>query len=114
MIMPSAYVPKNLVHFLGLGAGPAKELARILKSVQSHKEVDLALEAANELLGGHGIESIQGSQVGRYYYDINALYVNMGDTYDFTILYDTLKEKFLVVTWGDWVESWERRGRRMY
>jgi hypothetical protein len=39
-----------------------------------------------------------------------ALYVNMGDTYDATIIYDCLKDKFYVGTWGDWYE-WRKKNK---
>ena len=37
-----------------------------------------------------------------------ASYVNMGDTYVATILYDIEKGEFFVTSWGDWVEEYER------
>lgn len=49
------------------------------------------LERADELLEGHGVESFGG----RY------SYINFGDTYDPTILYDEDEDKFFVSTWGD-------------
>lgn len=49
------------------------------------------LERADELLEGHGVESF-----GNRY-----SYINFGDTYDPTILYDEDEDKFFVSTWGD-------------
>jgi hypothetical protein len=34
-----------------------------------------------------------------------ALYVNMGDTYVPTLIYDVKKQKFIVASWGDWYEK---------
>ena len=48
-------------------------------------------------------------QVDRYYFDIHLLYVNMGDTYVPTIIYDTLKELWYCCSWGDIVENDPKR-----
>lgn len=48
----------------------------------------------------------------------NALYVNRGETYARTLLYDTARAVFLEISWGDWLEAEElrrakpRHGRR--
>jgi hypothetical protein len=67
--------------------------------------VDLILTACNEVLDGHGVEAIRGSWVDGYYGDTCAVYVNMGDTYDQTVVYDTRKGKYIITSCGDWVES---------
>ena len=72
--------------------------------------VDTALDVIDDILDAHGVEAIRGNyHVSNYYYDAVALYVNMGDSYNGTVLYDTEKEKFYVTTYGDWVERNERR-----
>ena len=72
---------------------------------------DVMLEIANLILNGHGVEAIrvEGTYVDSHYLDIVALYVNMGDTYDATVLYDTREEKFLVTSWGDFCEAMEAK-----
>lgn len=37
-------------------------------------------------------------------------YLNMGDTYDLTIIFDSRSERFYLSSWGDVVESLEREG----
>lgn len=37
-------------------------------------------------------------------------YLNMGDTYDATVLFDSRNERFTVGCWGDVVERLERQG----
>jgi hypothetical protein len=75
-------------------------------------KVDEALEYANEILHAHGVEAIRGGGgEGGYYGSIVALYVNMGDTYAGTLLYDVDKERFYITSWGNWVEAEERAGR---
>ena len=71
----------------------------------NHEE---AMEAINEALGGCGVEVLRAdNEWDSYYGDIVAEYVNMGDTYDVTILYDINECKYEVTSWGDWVEMME-------
>lgn len=56
--------------------------------------------ALNEILNGHGIESLVPTDSDRPSYD----YVNMGDTYNVTILMRD-DGKFIVTCWGDIVEK---------
>lgn len=89
----------------------AKLIAALLKVADEsygsakHAAVDAALDAANKALGMHGVEAIQGKWHDRYYQDIVALYLNSGHTYNTTIVYDTVKEKFSIESWGGFVEA---------
>lgn len=85
------------------------QLYGAMKDAMSHKEVDTALDLANTLLNGHGVEPIKDDEWETYYLDIGLLYVNMGDPYDTTILYDTRKERFSIGCWGDVVERQPKR-----
>jgi len=67
-----------------------------------YPEIDEALFLANTVLEGYGVEVIVGNYRG-HRMDV-ALYVNMGDTYAPTIIYDTIKEKFYVGDLGTFVE----------
>lgn len=77
--------------------------------LQKYKMVDEILEEANKILHGFGVEPItdENAFVNKYYYDIIGLYVNMGDTYDRTLVFDTEKQKFLITSWGDFYEKWQ-------
>jgi hypothetical protein len=93
----------------------ARKLRRALECrdgwLPDHEGVDKALDVANELLPGYGVEAIRaGSVWDGYYCDIACLYVNRGDTYDTTLLYDTARGIFLVQSYGEWIERAERRG----
>lgn len=68
------------------------------------RHVNAALEMANKIMHGHGIESVVGHRNSARDCDDVALYVNMGDTYASTIIYDCLTDKFYVGTWGDWYQ----------
>lgn len=90
----------------------ARQLKRAMSGAETQDEVDAVLDLANVLLSAHGVEAIRAdAQVDRYYYDIVALYVNMGDPYVPTVLYDTEREKFEAASWGDWLEA-QQRSRR--
>ncbi len=69
--------------------------------------------AINEVMRGFGDEAITGETwVDSFHCNIIAVYVNMGDPYSGTVLYDTERGSYAVCTWGDWVETYERyRGR---
>ena len=98
----------------GMTPAAAVKLHRRMTEIErqggSHRDVDTVLDDVNDALQGHGIESIEGTWHDRYYQNIVALYVNMGDTYNGTILYDTTKNRFYATSWGDWVE---RNGERL-
>ena len=64
------------------------------------------LDALNELLGTFGVEPIRTTEhIDRYWFDCRACYLNTGDTYNTTILFDTKKDRFYLTSWGDFVES---------
>lgn len=106
--MPAANA-KNIQEWLHLDAQQARYLAKV---VRNENDPDVTLEAANALMNAHGIEAIRGDyHVDNYYYDIVALYVNTGDTYNPTLLYETDTDRFTLTTLGDWVERNERKYR---
>lgn len=67
--------------------------------------LELQLSGINDILEGHGVEAIWGEAETML---PAAEYINMGDTYDSTILYDHTRAKWEVTTWGDWVEWAEK------
>jgi len=79
----------------------------VKKIINDARTVDDALDKLNKEIKGHGIEPVRGREwVSHYYQDINLLYVNKGDTYEPTVIYDTLKQTWCVGTsWGDLVEE---------
>jgi hypothetical protein len=84
-------------------------IARMIAGVRGDADrADKVLEEVNRLVDGHGVEAIRDEQVyDNYYGDVVALYVNMGDTYDTTLVYDTETHEFQVTSWGDWYEAYE-------
>lgn len=117
---------KKLIEAFHIPEDQAKELARLIRrsvdagtmhgpfggirrGYEESPSSDDVLARANEILDGFGVESIEcnNCQVDRYYYGHVLLYVNKGDTYETTLLYDTAQEEFLIGSWGDWLEAHE-------
>jgi hypothetical protein len=74
--------------------------------------IEKVLEAVNEVMEGFGTESIRGSGWDRYWTDTAFVYINLGDTYTRTICYRPEMDRFYLCSWGDMVESLEKRGER--
>ena len=71
------------------------------------RKVNAAMELADTTIHGHGVEEIVGFRNSSKEMTV-ALYVNAGDSYNGTIIYDCLADKFYVGTYGDWVEWREK------
>jgi hypothetical protein len=65
------------------------------------KEYELKLEAVNVIMGENGVESLieDGKAI--------ASYVNNGDTYKPTVVYDHEEQEFLITSWGEFLEEWQ-------
>ncbi|MCK9567461.1 hypothetical protein M0R72_00765 [Candidatus Pacearchaeota archaeon] len=85
---------------------------RATTSAISMRPVRAAMELADKTMHGHGVEEIVGFKNSSKEMTTVAHYVNMGDTYASTIIYDCLADKFYVGTYGDWLE-W-REGNEDY
>lgn len=95
--------------FPQLPKADADKLARSIQRASYPGAVDKALDLANKLLGGYGVEAITDPDrhVSNYYMGIIALYVNMGDTYTTTLIYDTEQREFFLTDYGSWLEAAE-------
>ena len=73
---------------------------------------EAAMELLSEAIGGYGVEAIrsQESNAGPYYGDIVATYVNAGDTYDSTVIFNAETDTFERMSVGDWIERYEAEG----
>lgn len=69
-------------------------------------QVEATMRYANQLMHGFGVEGLrdENSWNSRYWQNTIALYVNKGDTYSTTLLYDTDKDRYLITSWGDFYE----------
>ena len=88
----------RMVKFLGLSKAQATEL----KNLMNAGFVTRTLARADTMLNGCGREELP-SPSGR------VIYINRGDTYDTTLMFDWAKDKFIVGSWGDLVEAQPRR-----
>jgi hypothetical protein len=71
--------------------------------------IELQLWVIDKLLDCHGVECIQkqyGSQ------DVVMEYCNTGQSDSSTVAYDYKKRKFLVTSWGQWVERNDPNGNK--
>jgi hypothetical protein len=78
-------------------------------SADNPKRVDAALDEISGIIGGYGVQPITDNEWDGYYCDAGALYVNMGDTYVPTVVYDTRKDRWMICSWGDLVEGDPKR-----
>ena len=70
-----------------------------------NREAEEAMKAINGLLDGHGVEAVRADyHVDRFHFDIVASYVNMGDMYVCTVIYETETGRFVMTDLGTWIE----------
>jgi len=91
----------------------AKRLSLRIRNAEylsTDKECSEIVEFADKVIGGYGVEAIRGSNhPGGYWHSTVAIYVNTGETYSATVLYDTVKDKFYLTSYGDFVEKNDRK-----
>lgn len=75
-------------------------------------DVYAVLSAISEVIDGYGVESITSNRYIDNYYQYCCLqYVNMGDTYENTVVYDTERSLYYIMSYGDWVETYEKTNK---
>lgn len=99
---------ENLKNIFGVKL--SKEVSRWVNEVGLYKGIFLdesfienVLERINNLIGGFGVENIINPDED----DVRLYFVNMGDPYSDTVMYDGTKGKFVIGDWGTWVEEME-------
>lgn len=69
-------------------------------------KTELKLEALNQILEGYGVEYIEHKEDS--FPDVYGIsYINLGDTYINTVLFDRASNKWRYCSWGDIVETSE-------
>lgn len=105
--------------FRDLDPADAAALVRLLGDATSAKDVAAAMAAADTVLETYGVEGIHGDPDRKRlqwkwmdeYWGPSletvslAIYLNVGDPYVTTLLYDTVQRKFMLTTWADWLEK---------
>lgn len=68
------------------------------------------LARVSQATNGHGVEVIWRDESARYDPQAvpDAFYINRGDPYVATLLYDVARDEYVTVAWGDWLEDAER------
>jgi hypothetical protein len=69
------------------------------KSVGERSARELMKEV-DRVVHGYGIEELKCTPL---------IYINMGDTYNTTLLFNTSNGMFDVWNWGDWLEAYQKR-----
>lgn len=69
--------------------------------------IEMKMCAINEIIEGHGVEALFWAD--EIHPDME--YVNMGDTYATTIVYNYIDNLYRVIPQGDWIEHAEQQGR---
>ncbi len=92
-----------------------KENIEKLLICNPHNARHIMLEL-NQILKGFGIENVRSTHANdKYWGKTIALYVNLGDTYDLTIVYDIFQEidgtSVHINSWGEWFEETENYGK---
>ncbi len=98
-------IPKLTAKNLALILKMNKPMAKAVYEWSKVEKPEKFLDKMNHILGGFGVEYIQHPRET----SLGLAYINMGDTYEDTIMYDYYTDRFLVGSWGDWVEMRERR-----
>jgi len=75
------------------------------------KVIDEQMEALNGLIEGFGIEALTNENFwhSHYWQDTYGLYVNQGESYALTIVYNVIDDIFEFTSMGDFVESMENQ-----
>ena len=105
--MPIQRLPSVKTLGARLGCDPTIAGAvRYVLSTDPRTDLDInnTLKAVSILLRGFGVEYAPSRQ-DTHGHGRGLEYVNMGDTYAPTILYDCLRKRFICASWGDIVES---------
>jgi hypothetical protein len=93
-----------------LGCKCPTAVRRVMEDYRDDKTCNagMALGRIDELIGGHGVEVLRSRQdTLREFHGLE--YVNMGDAYALTVLFDYARGTFYVGCWGDWVERYTER-----
>lgn len=91
--------------------GISAEQARVIRGLIHDNKPSRALRLANDAMNCHGIEAVRDED--DYLFNNATDYVNTGDTYATTLIFDRSSWRVFVGTIGDFIEAAERRGRRL-
>ena len=100
---------KTLCARLGCDSTIAGAVRHVLSmNNRTDAEINGTLKTVSILLHGYGVEYVP-SRLDTYAKAVGLEYVNMGETYAPTIIYDCLHRRFICASWGDIIESERNR-----
>jgi len=86
---------KKLVRELGIEPAVAAQIRDVMRN---NKDIQKAMDVIDGLLDTYGIEVLYSNGGWRP----RAAYCNNGETYRTTVLYDLDKDKYRLISWGDY------------
>lgn len=104
---------KQICNFLRLDDSQATTLRKRLEKfdtlrICTDKDIRAILDLASDLMGAFGVETVM-EEIGT----LGFTYVNVGETYKPTLLYDEDVKTFVLVWgYGYWIEAQEKKGRK--
>jgi hypothetical protein len=100
--------PSEIADWLDVTPEHAAEIAAAMDTKAT------ACDVANRVMGAHGTEAVRSEDAwDNYFGDSVAIYVNTGDTYNATLVYNVPDQRYELTTLGDWVEWYESTGRKV-
>lgn len=108
---------KTIASRLGIDSEKAKRIRSLMDGATKIPLTGVSLDEApyailtaiNAELGWFGVCNIDTDQfIDKCWWYCGAMYVNNGETYNNTILYDVQRNCYYVTSWRDWVETFER------
>lgn len=102
---------KQIADLETLYRSDAKKACQVALKLTKNIATNDRLEAINKLLHGYGTEAIRGNWQNGYWGDIVAVYVNMGDTYNTTVIQvrTGYGSRFIVTDYGEFIERNETK-----
>jgi uncharacterized protein (TIGR02996 family) len=85
------------------------EAAEVINLIKSKERPDRVMNKINNLMHGFGVEAISGDRWDNYFGNAVALYVNTGDSYKATVLYNIVDNRYQLTTMGDFIERYQRQ-----
>lgn len=80
--------------------------ALVAQCYHTPKHREMVAVAVNEIIAGYGVETVFGDGL-----EPEIMYINMGDTYNLTLLFDYINGAWFLCSWGDYYETMPKRRR---